>query len=319
MRLVFNNPVYLWFLLSIPFFIITHLFTLKYNKSAALKFSNFEALARVTGEYRLAKPYSGLMTNRNLFMLLIRTLTLFFIILSISSPVLWYMGRTSEFDFVLAVDASSSMLADDFLPNRLDAAKKAADLFLNNIPDKVGVGVVSFAGTSFVEKEITPDRDELRGIISRLGIKNVGGTDLGGALVSSSNLLFTSNKSKVVILLTDGRSNVGISIDEAIEYLDKYGVIVHTIGVGTEEGGTFLAQELVSTLDEANLRRIAEDTEGKYFRAETEEELNNAYMEIAKIDMLNMPLNLSFLLIIVALSLLFLELVLVNTKYRIIS
>jgi len=319
MRIAFTNPVYLWFLLSIPFLIITHFFTLKYSKGTALKFSNFEAIARVSRGYRLAKPYSGLITNKNIIMLLIRVLTLLFIILALAGPVFWYIGRTSGFDFVLAIDASTSMLANDFLPNRLEAAKKAANLFIENVPEKAGVGLVSFAGTSFVEQKITEDKDEIRGKISQLTVKRVGGTDVGGALVSASNLLLMSDKSKAIILLTDGRSNVGISISEAIEYLKKYNTIVYTIGIGTEEGGTFVAEELVSTLDENTLIRIANEVNGKYYRAEDEEELNNAYLEIAKKEDIELSLELSFIFIIIAFSLLFLEWVLVNTKYRIIS
>jgi len=319
MRVVFENPVYLWFLLSIPFLIAAHLFTLKYSRGSALKFSNFEAIARVTGEERLAKPYSGLFMNRNLFMLLLRVLALCFIILAVSTPVLWYTGRTSELDFVLAIDASSSMLANDFLPNRLESAKNAAQMFVDKLPDRVGVGIVSFSGTSFVEMRITEDKVKARQKIMELSVKKVGGTDLGGALVSASNLMLTSSKSKVIIILTDGRSNVGISIDEAIEYLKENDITVHTVGMGTEEGGTFIAEELISTVDEATLKRIADESNGRFYRAEEEEELDNAYAEIAEIEELELPLKLSYVFMIISLVLLFAEWIFVNTRYRIIS
>lgn len=319
MRIVFTNPVYLWFLLSIPFLIVTHLFTLRYMRGSALKFSNFEAIARVSGEYKLAKPYSGLVMNKNLFMLLLRVLTLLFVILSLSNMVLWYTGKSSEFDFVLAIDASSSMLATDLLPNRLEAAKNSANLFVDSVPGKVNVGVVSFAGVSFVEQRITENKNELKEKINKLATKSIGGTDLGGALVSSSNLLMTSDNPKVIILLTDGRSNVGLPTDNAISYLNENDIVVHTIGIGTEEGGSFSLEGLISTLDEKTLKKIAQETNGRYFKAKDEEELDKAYTEIANMRETQLPLNLSFPLIVAALLLLFLEWVLVNTKYRIIS
>ncbi|MFH1642176.1 MAG: VWA domain-containing protein [Nanoarchaeota archaeon] len=319
MKLIFSNPSYFWFLVSIPFLVITHLFTLRHSKGAALKFSNFEAIARVSEEYRLAKPYGGLAMNKNFFILLLRVLTLLFVIMSLTGPVLWYTGSTSDFDFVLAIDASSSMLAADMIPNRLGAAKTSAALFVDKLSKSVGVGIVSFAGTSFVDQKITQDTVEVKKKINSLGIKNIGGTDLGGALVSSSNLLLSSDKSKIIILLTDGRSNVGIPIEEAITYVNVNNIRVYTIGVGTEEGGSFGAEELISTLDERTLKKVAADTNAKYYRARDIDELNTAYTEIANIKENELPFNMSILLIIIALSILFLEWVLVNTRYRIIS
>jgi Ca-activated chloride channel family protein len=319
MRLTFTDPVYLWFLLSIPFLIITHMLTLKYNRNLTLKFSNFEALARISREYRLAKPYLGLIMNTNLIILLVRVSVLLLVILSLSGTVLWYTGRTSEYDFVLTIDVSSSMSADDFSPSRIEAAKNSAMFFVNNISNDVGVGVVSFAGTTFVDRKITEKDDELRQTIENLDIKEVGGTNLGGALVSATNLLLSSHKYRVIILLTDGRGNVGVTIDEAIDYAKKNDIIVYTIGIGTGEGGNFTEGGLTSTLDEVTLKRIADELRGKYYRAENEEELNNAYSEIANIRDLELSVELSFIFVVIAFLLLFGEWVLLNTKYRIIS
>lgn len=319
MRLEFTNPVYLWFLLSIPFLIFMHFFTLKHSKGAALKFANFEAIAKVSKEYRLARPFRGFVMNKNIFMLIIRGLTLLFVILSLAGTVFWYTGRSSEFDFVLAIDASSSMLASDLLPNRLEAAKSAASLFVDNVPEKVGVGVVSFSGTAFVEQKITEELEVVKGKIDKLGVKKIGGTDLGGAVVSASNILITSDKSKVIVLLTDGRSNVGITTNEAIDYANSENIVVHTIGVGTEEGGSFSSEELVSTLDETTLNRIASQTKGRFYRAKDEEELNNAYKEIADIKEVELSVELSFAFMMVALLLLFSEWILINTRYKVIG
>src|SRR3989338_4232514 len=109
-----------------PFFILTHIFTLKRIKAKALKFSNFEAIERVSRGEFLGKPYKGLFTNKNLFLLFLRLIVYTLLVLSVTGTTLWYTGKASDFDFMLAIDASTSMLANDFNTSRLEAAKNAA-------------------------------------------------------------------------------------------------------------------------------------------------------------------------------------------------
>jgi len=104
--LTFTNPFYLWLLVSIPLLIITHFFVLNYLNRRAVKFANFEAVKRVTGSKLELKNVKTVSKNR--LLLIIRTFVLFFLIISIAGPVLWYSGQSSEFDFVIAIDASSS-------------------------------------------------------------------------------------------------------------------------------------------------------------------------------------------------------------------
>lgn len=307
MEIRFANPIYLWFLISVILLVIVHFYTLKHAKRKALKFANFDAISRITGNEVLTK---------NLVILFIRTFALAFTVLAIAGTTLYYTGETSNYNFVLALDASSSMSADDFQPNRFEVAKSEAIKFVDSIQTKTKIGVVSFSGTSFVEKELTDDYVVVKETIQNLQIKEVGGTDLGEAIVTSINVLNTDNKAKVIILLTDGRSNVGTPLEEAITYANEKYVKIHTIGMGTEEGGKIAGLAAVSTLDEESLQNIAKATEGNYYRATDDYTLSKAYQDIIEQTKQRLTLNLSPILMLFAILLLFTEWALISTKYR---
>lgn len=318
-EVTFANPVYLWILLLIPFIILIHIFTLRSIRTAALKFSNFEAIERVSKGEFLGKPYKGLFINKNIFLLFLRIVVYTLLILSVTGTTLWYTGKASDFDFILAIDTSTSMLADDFNITRLEAAKEAATVFVDSVEGQSNIGLVSFASTVFVDKELISDKGEIRKIIEELNIKESGGTNIGDTLITSSNLLVTGGqeeKSRIIILLTDGQSNIGTPVDIAIEYAKAREIIVYTIGVGTEEGGKLFGLDIISKLDEDSLKNIASQTNGKYFRAESKDVLENVFKEIASFTEKLISLNISWILLIIALILLALEWVLVHTVYK---
>jgi len=314
MELVFLNPAYLWLLASIPFLIAMHFMVSNYLKTKAWKFANFEAIKRVVGPSPSMKNFRFI--SKNLTLLAIQVLTITTLILSVSGAMFWYTGFAADHDFVLAIDASSSMLADDFYPNRFEAAKDSALRFVDMLSSKANVGIVSFAGTSFVEQPLTSSLSEAMLRIENLDISRAGGTDIGEALVTSSNMLVSSEKSRAIILLTDGRDTVGTSIDVGINYAYDNNVIVHTIGVATEQGGQFGATAAVSTLDEESLKRISSNTGGMYFKAASKEELDQAYREIASSAEQKISFNLQLPLMLFALALIFLQSALLNTRYR---
>lgn len=319
MELTFTHPQYLWILLVIPFLAITHIFTLKQKKEAALRFANFDALERVSKGEFLGKPYFGLFRSKNIVLLLLRMLTYCLLILSISGATLWYIGETSSFDFVLAIDASSSMLADDFTPNRLEAAKESANLFVDNVPGNTDIGIVSFSGIASIDLRPVADPAKVKNTTNYISIKETGGTNIGDAIITSINLLSSEKideEADVVILLTDGQSNIGTPVEQAINYANKNDVTVHTIGVGTEEGGKFLFGDVISKLDEASLKNIADQTLGRYYRAENKDVLKEAFKKIASITEKKLSLDLSWILLILGICLLSLEWILINTKYR---
>ncbi len=307
--LTFNDPIFLWLLLSIPFLILTHFYSLQYIKRRAMRFANFEALSRVSG---------GQTLSQNIPLLIIRLFTILFLVSSVAGPTFWYTGQSSEYNYVLAIDASGSMLADDFQPNRLEAAKSAAKQFIESVKAKVRIGIVSFSGIGYVDQMLTEDMSKVELAIDEIQIKSTHGTAVGEALKASTNLLIPENKARVVILLTDGRENVATSeeIGKIIDYVKYHNVVVHTIGMATEEGGTLPGIEAVSTIDEPMLIRIANSTGGQFYKAETPEQLADAYTSVTKIEKTQVPLNLAMPLMLLSLLLLAVEWALVNTKFR---
>lgn len=303
---VFSHPIYLWFFLVIPLLIFIHHVTIDYTKRRALKFANFPAIAKVTG--------GELLTSNNT-LLILRIVIITCIILAVAGTTVWYKGKTNDYDFVLAIDASSSMLAEDFKPNRLEAAKDEAVKFLDSVVN-VHVGVLSFSGSTFIEQELTDDMYNIKKAIENIEVKTLGGTNLGDAIVTSSNLLVKSDRSKMIILLTDGQSNVGVPLQEAVDYANKQHVVVNTVGIGTSKGGEFRDIGAISVLDEDSLRAIANNTEGNYYSAVDRESLAGVYKNIVSLTEKRIKKNLSPLLILFSLILLFLEWSLVNTKYK---
>jgi Ca-activated chloride channel homolog len=193
-------------------------------------------------------------------------------------------------DIVLCLDVSGSMLAQDFLPDRLEASKQMAASFVDMRPTD-RIGVVIFSGESFTLVPLTTDKAVLKSQIFNI---NRGlledGTAIGDGLgVSVDRLKSVKTKSKVIILLTDGEDQGGRIDPLAGKELAKaYGIRVYTIGVGSEgyapvptADGT--RQQKVN-IDEKLLRMIATETGGLYFRARDNESLKNIYLEIDKLE-----------------------------------
>ena len=198
-------------------------------------------------------------------------------------------------DIILCMDVSGSMLAQDFLPNRLEAMKQVAVEFVEKRPTD-RIGLVVFAGESFTVCPITTDRSMLKShILSAQSSFLADGTAIGDGLSTSVERLRGSKaKSKVVILLTDGENQGGL-IDPltAKEIAKSDGVKVYTVGMGTEgyasapmqsETGQVTIQKQKVNIDEPLLRQIAAETGGLYFRARDNSSLQSIYTEIDKLE-----------------------------------
>jgi Ca-activated chloride channel homolog len=315
MELAFENPAYLWLLFSLPLLVFTHFILLKHIKKKAMKFANFEAMKRVEGVT---------FATKNLQVLILRLFIILFLVLSVSGTTLWYEGMSNKDDFVLAIDASASMTAQDFEPNRLDAAKKVAIEFVDTLDSKTEVGIISFAGASFIEQLPTSNLLKVKDSIKNIKIMAAGGTDLSSAIITSTNMLLNSRKEKNIILLTDGSNTAGSFVENIIEkgayYAKKYHVIIHTIGIGKNEtlaGYVPLEFGIPAFFDETAMKTIANITGGKYYRASNIQELRDAYMEISENkEQGYLSINLSFTFLLIALVLVFVEWGLINTRFR---
>lgn len=227
-----------------------------------------------------------------------RLLALTCIILALARPQTHNDEKNVEgegIDIVLCLDVSGSMLAQDFHPNRLEAAKKVAVDFVRNRPTD-RIGLVIFAGESFTQCPVTGDHAVLEAQINQVdGSFLTDGTAIGSGLATSADRLRSSDaRSKVVILLTDGENNGGlIDPKTAKEIARSLNIKVYTIGMGSEgyastpvpgPGGRVIMQQEKVNIDEALLKEIAAETGGQYFRAKADHGLEAIYREIDRLE-----------------------------------
>ena len=312
MEIVFQNSFYLWALIAIPLVIVIHFVSLRYAKKMSVKFANFIALARVSEKVGLSSNFG---------VLVLRVLTLVCVIFAIAGTSVWHEGTSVTSDYVIAIDASASMLAEDLEPTRLDVAKETAVNFVDKLsPIYSSVAIVSFSGTPFVHQMLTKNHGIVVDAINEIGIRKLGGTDIGNAVVTGSNILFSSAEPRVVILITDGRDNVGLSVEDAVFYANDNNVLVYTIGIGTTEGFGEGEGSPVGPLgiDEVELWDLATQTGGRYFNVLSADDLEEVYRNILDSERKKVSLDLTFFLLIGGLGLLVIEWVLVNTRFRII-
>lgn len=206
-------------------------------------------------------------------------------------------SKTQGIDIVIALDISFSMLAQDFNPSRLEAAKDVAMEFVSHRPND-RIGLVVFSGESYTQCPPTTDQRILLNLFSQVKTNDAieGGTAIGNGLATAINRLRESKtKSKVIILLTDGENNRGsIAPQTAAELAAEFGVKVYTIGIGSNgiartpigihPNGHIIYDNLPVKLDENLLQKIAAQTKGSYFRATTKNKLKEIYNEIDKLE-----------------------------------
>ena len=237
-------------------------------------------------------------------------------------------------DIILVLDTSSSMRAQDFRPNRFEAARDVAREFIEGrTSDRLGL--VVFAGKAFTQAPLTLDYDFLLSMLQEVELGIIeDGTAIGTALAMSVNRLKeTEAKGKVVILLTDGQNNRGeIDPVTAAEVASAMNVRVYTIGVGTHGQAPVVidhpftgrqVQMVDVEIDEEMLRSVASKTGGRYFRATDKEKLRGVYAEIAELEKTKIE-ELSYtsykeryaFFLLPAFGLLLAELLLVNTRLR---
>ncbi len=235
-------------------------------------------------------------------LLLLRMLTFILLVIVMARPQThnsWRHETQEGIDIMLAIDVSTSMLAEDLQPNRLEAAKMVAAEFVSGRPDD-NIGLTIFAGEAFTQCPMTTDHAALlnlmQGVRTDIAAKGLisDGTAIGMGLANAiSRLKESKTKSKVVILLTDGSNNMGdISPLMAAEIAASLGIRVYTIGVGSNEtapypmpvAGGVQYVNIPVEIDTETLSQIAATADGDFYRATNAEELMQIYEKIDKLE-----------------------------------
>jgi Ca-activated chloride channel family protein len=301
-------PHLLWLLAAVPVLVALYLYLLNRRKKAAIRFASLGIVKAAMGPGQRLRRH----VPPALFLL-----AMIAILVAAARPSAVITLPTETRTIVMAIDVSLSMRASDVQPNRLAAAQSAAKAFIQEQPDDVRIGLVSFAGTAAITQAPTQNREDMIAAIDRLHLQRH--TALGSGLIVSLAALFPdagidieqyvlrpggrdaprprapaepkadakpftpvppgSNTSAAIILLTDGRRTIGPDPLEVAKMAAERGVRVYTVGFGTPEGGQaqFEGYSMFMAFDGETLKAIAEITKGEYFQAGSESDLRKVY------------------------------------------
>ena len=286
--MVFANPTYLYLLLLLIPMIGWYIWKLC-KSHASLQASSSEAF-----DAPGATSWKVYLRHVPFILRMAAVAVLIIILARPQSTNSWQNTSTEGIDIVLAMDISSSMLAQDLKPNRLEASKDVAASFINGRPND-NIGLVVFAAESFTQCPLTTDHTVLLNLFKDIqpGIIQ-DGTAIGLGLANAvSRIKDSQAKSKVIILLTDGVNNAGeIAPVTAAEIAKTFGIRVYSIGVGTQGMAPYpfqtafgvQYQDIPVEIDEATLKQVAATTGGQYFRATDNASLKEIYSEIDKME-----------------------------------
>jgi len=283
----FKNPELFYLLLLLLPIIVWYIWQQK-RLGASIQFSSIMGFSRIPKNWKYYFRH---------IVFVLQLLSLSALIVAMARPQSsnsWSNVTTKGIDIVIALDISSSMLAMDFSPNRIEAAKDVAIQFISGRAND-RIGLVVFSGESFTQCPLTTDRATLINLFKGLESGMIeDGTAIGNGLATAVSRLKESNAvSKVVILLTDGENNRGeIAPVTAAELAKTFGIRVYTVGVGTMGMAPYPLQtpfgiqvrDVEVKIDEVTLQKIASTTDGKYFRATNNNKLADIYKEIDQLE-----------------------------------
>ncbi|NQY09534.1 MAG: VWA domain-containing protein [Flavobacteriales bacterium] len=325
--MTFAYPAFLYGLIVIPLLAARYLF-ISDNDTPDLKTSSIAQFENKT----LIKP----ILRHGLFVF--RCIAIGSLIIALARPQSsssWIEESIEGIDIIISMDISSSMLAMDLSPNRLEASKNVAMDFIANRPND-RIGLVIFSGESFTQCPLTSDHAVLINLFNdiKTGIIE-DGTAIGlGLATSVSRLKDSDAKSKVIILLTDGENNRGsVTPLTAADIAAAFDIRVYTIGVGTtgkakspvarRRDGTLIYEMMDVKIDEKTLQEISAHTDGKYFRATDNSKLAEIYEQIDALEKTKIQENNYkstkeeyFPFAVCALAIFLLEILLRNTYFR---
>lgn len=286
----FAQAQYLLLLLLVPFFFVIQAVVLKIRKKRIRKFGDEALVSRLMPSYSEGKTW---------IRLVLFSIGFIFFIIGLSRPQIGARLKEHETkgaEIMIVLDVSNSMLAEDYSPNRLERAKLAISRLVDKLRDE-RIGLIVFAGNSFVQLPITTDYVSAKMFLNSISTESVPvqGTAMGDAISTAmKSFSLQSEKSRAVIVITDGENHEDDPVSAA-QQATELGVRVFTIGVGSPEGkpipfeGELLKDKngeiVVTRLDESILRDVADAGNGLYVRAGTSEfGLNPVINEIKKME-----------------------------------
>lgn len=287
MKIYFADPEYFWLMLLIPASIAWYVYKLKGSHST-LQVPSLKPFSKSSNSWRLYGRH---------ILFSLRLLALAVLITALARPQT-NMSRqdisVEGIDIMLVNDISSTMLAEDLKPNRMEAAKEVAKEFISGRPDD-RIGLVVFSGESFTQCPLTTDHAKLMNLMDDIKFGMIDdGTAIGDGLATAVSRLRESKAlSKVIILLTDGVNNMGaLDPQSAAEIASLYGIRIYTIGAGTigyapapvRTPFGMQYQQMEVKIDEPLLKKISAMTNGKYFRATNKKKLEDIYKEIDRLE-----------------------------------
>ena len=288
-NIIFANPEFFWLLLLLPLMLLWYWF---WNKKSQANVTFSTTIA-----FKKTKSWSDALYH---LLFVLRMIAIALIVVALARPQTHSENAktkiTDGIDIVMAIDVSASMLSQDLKPNRFEALKKVASQFVKDRPND-RIGLVIYAGESYTKTPVTTDKLIILNALSEITYGQIeDGTAIGMGLATAVNRLKESKaKSRVIILLTDGVNNTGfIDPQTAAELAAEYGIKVYTVGIGTNgmalspyalnADGSIIYRMQQVDIDEPLMKKIAQVTKGRYFRATNNQKLQQIYDEINQME-----------------------------------
>jgi Ca-activated chloride channel family protein len=285
----------------------------------------------------MIKKRESIKTKTYPYIIYLRFISIFFLIIALAAPgknISYTSIKNYGLDIIITLDLSGSMAGEDFQPNRLEAAKKVVLDFINKRQND-RIGLVVFAGNAYLQSPLTVDHEIIKEIISDLDFDSVDedGTAIGDAIaLSASRLTDSKAKSKLILLITDGVNNRGeIDPETAAEACADMNIKIYTVGIGKDglveypnpAGIIFPKRRLLNQFDGKSLEKISQITGGAYFRADSSglfsasmEDIDKLEKSTAEVKVYNEFEDRSRWILIVGISLFFIEIILKSLFYR---
>ncbi|MCE8424696.1 MAG: VWA domain-containing protein [Candidatus Methanoperedens sp.] len=310
----FGDPVWFLALLLLPLIWYFYIRSIKKKKAAAIKFSNISLIKEAGAGISKAKEV--------LFYMNILLISL--LITALADPHIPLTQTKEGVNVVVVMDVSGSMAATDYKPTRLEAARESAKILINGLNMKDNAGVVIFSSGATTSAYLSPFKDKVLEKLSAIK-QTEGETAIGDGLALAVDMATSvPNKKKVIILMSDGVNNAGvISPDDAIRFAKTNNIQVYTIGIGSNEkvilGYDWFGRPQYADLDEATLQKIAEVTNGEYYKSVDSKTLEHIYSALPeKIEREPEDSSIKDWVIMAAIGVLLAELYLRFGRYRIL-